>query len=231
MNGIPIALENLHSRSLSSSFASDAITVAIAQICLTTGCDGARTSVLRALADIAGRYIQTLARSAAEAANARGRTNSNLLDITRAIEDLCSNSGFRFASNPTRPLLKSAVLKEIAAFVRSADEVPFAKPMRRKEAEKVRVSMSFAQAGTEPPLRQVPRWLPCFPELLEKGKRKDDEGKRKTLADSGLEGFGSDPVQNPDPKRRLVVVNRELPVVRARVKFRVGLGKDTRKSK
>lgn len=224
MNGIPIALENLHSRSLSSSFASNAITVAVAQICLKAGCNGARTSVLHALADIAGRYIQALARSAAEAANARGRTNSNLLDITRAIEDLCSNSGFRFASEPMRPLLKSAVLKEIAAFVRSADEIPFARPMRRKEAEKVRVLMSFAQVGKEPPLRQVPRWLPCFPELWEKGKR-------KALVDSGLEGFGSDPVQNPDPKRRLVVVNRELPVVRARVKFRIGLGKDTRKSK
>ncbi|KAJ0989890.1 hypothetical protein J5N97_008246 [Dioscorea zingiberensis] len=229
MNGIPIALEELHSP---SSFASRAITVAVAQICLSVGCDGARASALRAFADITGRYIQALARSAAGAANSRGRTDSNLLDITHAIEDLSFNRGFRGASDPKRPLLKSTVLKEIAAFVRSVDEVPFARPMRRNEGERVRVSKSFSQAGKEPPSPHVPRWLPCFPDSWGEETRNKDEGKSGALADSGWNDLGSDPVQHLDPVRRLTTgeeVDRESPVKRARVKFRIGLGKDRRK--
>ncbi|XP_010933365.1 transcription initiation factor TFIID subunit 8 [Elaeis guineensis] len=155
--------------------------IAVAQICLTVGYAAAEPAALRSLSDVAGRYIQILARSAASIAAVHGRTDVNLLDLVRAMEELSLPRGFAGASDPTRSLLRSSVLRELMAFVRSVHEIPFPRPIRR-ESVRARASPSFAQLGREPPLRHVPRWLPCFPESWERSRREEEgcgEGRER----------------------------------------------------
>uniref|UniRef100_A0A0E0K402 Protein kinase domain-containing protein n=1 Tax=Oryza punctata TaxID=4537 RepID=A0A0E0K402_ORYPU len=134
--------------------------VSIAQILRSSGYTAAEPAALRALSDIAGRYVASLGR----AAEARGRTEPNLVDLTHALEDHALG-GFPGASDPARPVLRSGALSVLAGFVRAVREVPFPKPVpRRGGAPRGKAWESFAAAGKEPPLKHVPRWLPCFPE-------------------------------------------------------------------
>lgn len=137
--------------------------VSTAQILRASGYSAAEPTALRALSDIAGRYIASLGRAAAALAEAHGRTEPNIVDIVLALEDhtLC---GFPGASDPARPVLCSGALAELAGFVAAVREVPFAKPLPRPDPESAKRWESFAAAGREPPLRHVPQWLPTFPE-------------------------------------------------------------------
>ncbi|XP_010920080.1 transcription initiation factor TFIID subunit 8 [Elaeis guineensis] len=178
-------------------FAATVSRVAVAQICLTVGYAAAEPAALCSLADVAARFVQTLARSGASIAAAHGRTDANLLDLVRAMEDLSLPRGFAGAFNPTTPLLRSSILRELMAFVRSVEEIPFPRPIRR-ESVRARVSPSFGQMGREPPFGHVPRWLPCFPEAWERsrregeggGDRREGEGKREMAKGVRLLGEG-----------------------------------------
>ncbi|URD97554.1 BTP [Musa troglodytarum] len=203
-----------HPPSPPSAFAAALSNVAVAQICLSTGYTAAEPSALGALSDVAGRYILALGRSAAHIAAANGRTDANILDLVRAIEDLSAAHGFAGAADPTGPLLRSGALRGLMAFVQSVDEVPFPRPIRRDENQETPGNQwtSFAAAGREPPFRHVPRWLPCFPEgqLGEEGKgigtREEVEKERTAMAVTDGEG------------KKIV----ELPAERGRVRFRMG---------
>ncbi|KAG1361974.1 transcription initiation factor TFIID subunit 8, partial [Cocos nucifera] len=179
--------------------------IAVAQICLTVG----YAAALRSLSDVAGRYIEILARSAASVAAVHGRNEANLLDLVRAMEELSLPRGFAGASDPTRPPLRSSVLRELRAFVRSVDEIPFPRSIRR-ESVRASVSPSFAQLGREPHFQHVPRWLPCFPESWERSRR---EG----------EGCGGGREREGEKVLAAVRFSEEgfLPAERERVRFRL----------
>ncbi|OAY72095.1 Transcription initiation factor TFIID subunit 8 [Ananas comosus] len=191
-----------------------------------------RSPAPSALSDVAALYIEALARSAAGHANDRGRTDSNLLDLVRALEELeaAACGGFLGGSDPPRLLLRSSKLTELMAFVRDADEVPFAKPIRRragKGGERRRAPPSFVEAGKEPPMPHVPRWLPCFPESWEGwGRRGEKEMAAKEEKEEEMAvGMGMDGVV----KREESGVAGVLPEERARVRFRIGAGSDRRR--
>ncbi|AQK53163.1 Bromodomain transcription factor [Zea mays] len=131
-----------------------------------------RPAALRALSDIAGRYIASLGHTAAAFAEARGRTEPNVTDAVLALEDHALG-GFPGAADPTRPLLCSGALAELAQFVAAVREVPFPKPLPRRDPGCGSVDgwESFAAAGRQPPLNHVPHWLPCFPEGWEERLR------------------------------------------------------------
>ncbi|KAK3140218.1 hypothetical protein QOZ80_5AG0397750 [Eleusine coracana subsp. coracana] len=143
-------------------------TVATVQILRASGYSAAEPAALRALSDITGRYIASLGRVAAALAEARGRTEPNAIDVVLALEDHVQG-GFPGASDPVRPVLRSGALAELAGFVAAVREVPFVKPLPRREASGRKRWESFAAAGEEPPLRHVPLWLPRFPTGWEKG--------------------------------------------------------------
>uniref|UniRef100_J3LG55 Uncharacterized protein n=1 Tax=Oryza brachyantha TaxID=4533 RepID=J3LG55_ORYBR len=107
---------------------------------------------------------------------AHGRTEPNLVDLTLALEGHAA-AGFPGASDPARPVLRSGVLLELAGFVRAVREVPFPKPVPRRAGNpSCKAWESFAAAGKEPPLKHVPRWLPCFPEKREPEPKATNEG-------------------------------------------------------
>lgn len=168
---------------VSSSFIPAISTVAVAQICRSAGYNAAEQAALRSLTAVAVLYLQTLAKSAASIANSKGRTQSNLLDLIRAIEDIAVPLGFAGAPDPTRPLLRSAVLKDLRSFVRRAKEVPFPKPIARRERARepeVSSAASFAELGREPPGGHVPRWLPCFPANWERREERRARGEGRS---------------------------------------------------
>ncbi|WVZ66325.1 hypothetical protein U9M48_015565 [Paspalum notatum var. saurae] len=147
-------------------------TVSTAQILRASGYSAAEPAALRALSDIAGRYIASLGAAAAAFAEARGRTEPNIADVVLALEDHALG-GFPGASDPARPVLCSGALADLAGFVASVREVPFAKPLPRRDpgSGSSKCWESFAAAGREPPLRHVPQWLPRFPEECEERLR------------------------------------------------------------
>ncbi|CAN6233830.1 unnamed protein product [Urochloa humidicola] len=140
-------------------------TVSTAQILRASGYSAAEAAALRALSDIAGRYIESLGRAAAALAEAHGRTEPNVADVVLALEEHALG-GFPGASDPLRPVLCSGALAELADFVAAVTEVPFAKPLPRRDpgSGAGKGWESFAAVEREPPLRHVPHWLPRFPE-------------------------------------------------------------------
>ncbi|KAL0913749.1 hypothetical protein M5K25_017232 [Dendrobium thyrsiflorum] len=191
--------------------------VAMAQICLNAGYRRAEAPALRALTDIAIRYIRLLAGDAACAANSRGRTQSNIFDLAIVLEGAATGRGYAGAADLTRPLLgSSSVLHELRAFVAAVDEIPFPRPIRRQMGtDKARKpSPSFAQVGKEPPLPHVPSWLPCFPE----------ERERETDSPEVFEKI----VQMPAMEK---VEGRDMMIERERVRFRLGFGGEKRNGK
>ncbi|PKA58872.1 hypothetical protein AXF42_Ash000965 [Apostasia shenzhenica] len=166
--------------------------VAVAQICLTNGYQGAECAALRALTDVAACYMRCLGASASSTAHSRGRTQSNLFDLVAALEHLAAGRGFPDASDIRRPLLRSSVLLELRAFVAAIDEIPFPCSLRRRTENRpvVARSLSFAQAARDPPLPHVPPWLPRFPDGWESGAGRSDvlvSGIASSLMERSLE--------------------------------------------
>lgn len=177
--------------------------VALAQICKSVGFKAAQSSALEALTDIATRYLKVIAKLAADSANSCRRTESNLLDVIVALEDLGSVRGFRGGSDTkVRTLYKSQVVKDLMEFVKYTDEIPFARPLDGKffcGGGKVNF---LKHRGVEDDnnnnwycngagLMHVPRWLPIMPEMggEEKGEGRKRGGKWGCL-DGGIEGDG-----------------------------------------
>ncbi|TKW41077.1 hypothetical protein SEVIR_1G290450v4 [Setaria viridis] len=210
-----------------------AATVSTAQILRASGYCAAEAAALRALSDIAGRYIESLGRAAAALAEAHGRTEPNVADVVLALEEHALG-GFPGASNPARPVLCSGALAELAGFVAAVTEVPFAKPLPRRDPGSGcgKGWESFAAAEREPPLRHVPHWLPRFPEGWEERLRgsveaaaaKDDEdtGGVITVMPNGIV------VENG--RRAAVPENREKVSFRLREKRRRRLAVPPEKS-
>lgn len=170
-------------------------TVSAAQILRASGYSAAEAAALRALSDVAGRYIESLGRAAAAFAEAHGRTEPNVADVVLALEEHALD-GFPGASDPARPVLCSGALAELARFVAAVTEVPFAKPLPRRTpgSGAGKGWESFAAAEREPPLRHVPHWLPRFPDGWEErlhgrgeaaAMEEEDTGKVVTVMANG----------------------------------------------
>ncbi|KAJ3696737.1 hypothetical protein LUZ61_000442 [Rhynchospora tenuis] len=204
-------------------------TVSVAQICRSVGYTSVHTSTLRAFSDIAINYLLSIGRLCAASAASHNRTDCNLFDLVLSLETLYSTRGFSGGSDPTRPLLESVVLKELMAYVRIVDEIPFAKLILKEKGRSCSFSssMSFAQMGMEVPMAHVPRWLPCFPDSWEAENEKEKGEENSTVAKEvvydSLErenklGFNFDPGLNLVEKRE-------------RVEFRIRLDSNTARGK
>ncbi|KAF7149302.1 hypothetical protein RHSIM_Rhsim03G0155300 [Rhododendron simsii] len=163
MKSQPSTTEQEPSETDTSTFAFAVTRIASAQICQSVGFTSARRSALDTLTNVAARYLRALARSAAAASSSSGRTQSNLLDVVRALEDLASVHGFSGAWDPSRRPLASATLADLSSFVERTDEIPFAKPLPRPPSPERAV---FTAKWTG--VLHVPRWLPAFPEMGER---------------------------------------------------------------
>ncbi|GJV50524.1 transcription initiation factor TFIID subunit 8-like protein [Tanacetum coccineum] len=116
----------------SSTFHVSIATTAVAQICHSIGFKSTQTTALQTLTNITVRYLTSLATSAATSAASSGRTECNLYDVIRGMEDVHADVGFTGNSAVTRllsSLSDSEMLKDMMRFVHWSPEIPFAKPL------------------------------------------------------------------------------------------------------
>lgn len=140
--------------------------IAVAQICESEGFQGFQQSALETLSDVAVRYIRDLGKTAHFHANLAGRTECNVFDIVRGLEDLASPQGFLGASDINHCLASSGTIREITHYIGVAEEVPFVYDVPQFPVVKDRKpALSFLQIGEEPPGEHIPAWLPAFPDL------------------------------------------------------------------
>lgn len=85
--------------------------VSVAQICKETKWQGIRKSALECFADVARKYIEEVAFTAATYASVAGRTEANFYDFQEALADL------------------NVSIEDIAKFHEKSDDVPFAKAL------------------------------------------------------------------------------------------------------
>ncbi|KAL6533871.1 hypothetical protein OROHE_013704 [Orobanche hederae] len=172
-----------------SQFSLAIVRVAVAQICQSTGFKGAQNSALEALAEVAARYLQEIAKLAAASANSDGRTESNLPDIIVALEDLSSIQGYLGLSNVRSPsLYTSSVVRDLMNFVKYTYEIPFARPLPPRKVYYSNGKKFLKRGNSSSGSRgycdggrwgHVPRWLPAVP--VEKGKEKVVETEKEVI--------------------------------------------------
>ncbi|PWA69503.1 bromodomain associated domain, Histone-fold protein [Artemisia annua] len=118
----------------SSTFHVSIATTAVAQICHSVGYKATQTTALQTLTNITVRYLTSLATSAANSAVSTGRTECNLYDVIRALDDVHADVGFEGNSAVRKRLSSlrdSEMLKDVMRFVHWSREMPFAKPLPR----------------------------------------------------------------------------------------------------
>lgn len=139
--------------------------MAVAQICESVGFEGFKDSALDTLADISIRYLRDLGKRSSFYANLSGRTQCNLFDIIKSLEDLGALSGFSGASETGKCLMSSGAVEGIIDFVGSNEEIPFARPIPRFPVLRSRKLIpSFVEMKETPPGNHIPPWLPAFPD-------------------------------------------------------------------
>ncbi|WOH06098.1 hypothetical protein DCAR_0625521 [Daucus carota subsp. sativus] len=156
---------NLSRRAGGDEFGRAVSRIAVAQICESVGFESFNESALDALADIAVRYLRDLGRSASFNTNLAGRTETNVFDIIRGLEDLSASTGFLGASGDSVCLAESGTVRGIIEYVETAEEVPFVQPVPNFPIVKKPSRIpSFVQMGETPAFKHVPAWLPAFPD-------------------------------------------------------------------
>ncbi|XP_059437580.1 transcription initiation factor TFIID subunit 8 [Corylus avellana] len=203
---------------------------AVSQICQSVGFKATQLSALETLTLVATKYLQAIAHSAAAFTNHSSRIQSNLLDLTHALHGVVSlhSGGFSGGSilhkDSSTLLLASGVLKDLSRFVEFHDEIPFAKPVpRRNNCSSPENSIPASRKPDHH--SHVPKWLPEFPE----GKERRAREERLWEEDSVIAGDCNDEKKDNNKGKRVVVVKErkqaELGVVgRGRVRFRIGRG-------
>ncbi|KAL5987875.1 hypothetical protein ACLOJK_035631 [Asimina triloba] len=138
--------------------------IAVAQICESVGFQRFQKSALEAFSDIGIRYLREIGKVARSHANHTGRTTCNVFDVVQGLEDLSLSLGFSGASDPSRCLACSGVVRDVELFVRFSEEIPFVRPLPKFPVIRNRKrTLSFAQIGEAPGGRHIPSWLPAFP--------------------------------------------------------------------
>ncbi|XP_022745881.1 transcription initiation factor TFIID subunit 8-like [Durio zibethinus] len=139
--------------------------IAVLQICESVGYERFKESALEALTDISIGYLCDLGKNASFHANLAGRTECNLFDVTRALEDLGASHGFSGASEIGNCLVGSGTVREMVQFVDSKEEIPFAQPVPKFPVVRHRKLIpSFEHMNETPPGKHIPSWLPAFPD-------------------------------------------------------------------
>ncbi|KAK8575002.1 hypothetical protein V6N13_033783 [Hibiscus sabdariffa] len=140
--------------------------VAVAQICRSVGFGRSQVTALNTLTLVATKYLETLGRSATSFSGAANRAQPNLLDLTNALHDISLHVGFKGVGTLYGDdcFLKSAVLEDLSGFVRSTDEIPFAKPIGRPKERETEDSKP-SQGGNLQRGGHIPEWLPVFPDV------------------------------------------------------------------
>ncbi|KAK1409049.1 hypothetical protein QVD17_41323 [Tagetes erecta] len=154
----------------SSDLHFNVVKIAVAQICNSIGYKRTQTSALETLTSVTIRYLQSLATSAVTSANSTGRTECNLFDIIRGLEDLHSGVGFHGNSNLNRRLYKlseSSIVRDTMEFVHLSREIPFAKPLPRYIVT-ANPPWLVNESGK---LNHIPIWLPDFPKIVNGGEK------------------------------------------------------------
>ncbi|KAM7264320.1 hypothetical protein ACFE04_002003 [Oxalis oulophora] len=152
-------------RAKADNFGRSVARVAVAQICESSGFDGFKGAALEALVDVAIRYLCDLGKAGSFNANLAGRTQCNLFDIVRGLEDLGALQGFVGAFDVGKCLVGSATLTEIKQFVDSSEDIPFAQPVPSFPIVRDRKRIpSFLHMEETPPGKHIPAWLPALPD-------------------------------------------------------------------
>lgn len=217
-----------------TEFASSITKVAVSQICKSVGFKAAQLYALDILTDVAIRYLQSIAKSAAAYANASSRTQSNMFDLISALNDINFVSGFQGAASLHRNsacVLASGVLCDLNNFVKNSRENPFAKPISKGGAVDLPLPMMHSSGSTNFSSisrgLHIPRWLPPFPdmatfvenhEILVSQRNRGEQLWESTLSLEKHESNESMLVNKTSSLRGL-----EEP--RGKVKFTVGMGR------
>ncbi|XP_043722297.1 transcription initiation factor TFIID subunit 8-like [Telopea speciosissima] len=139
--------------------------IAVAQICESAGFQGFQQSAVEVLSEIAIRYLRDLGKTAKFYANLAGRTQCNVFDIVQGLEDLGTSQGFSGASNVHRCTAGSGVVQVITQYLSLEEELPFSRPVPYFPVIRDRkLTPSFLQIGEMPPGKNIPPWLPAFPD-------------------------------------------------------------------
>ncbi|KNA19455.1 hypothetical protein SOVF_061460 [Spinacia oleracea] len=148
--------------------------IAVAQLCENEGFQSFQHSALEAFADVAVRYMKELGKTSNLYANQAGRSECNVFDVIRGLEDMGSIQGFPCASDIHRSLAKSGTVREISQYVGLVEGIPFVFSLPRFPVSRERnLSSSFLQTGKDPP-EHIPSWLPAFPVLEPPEERETD---------------------------------------------------------
>lgn len=140
-------------------------TIAIAQILESTGFHSSHRSSTDALVEVLIRYIADLGRAAAFHANVSGRTSCNVFDVLQGLEEFGLSQGSSGASDYHCCAVSSGVVREIATFVKTEEERPFAASLPRFPIAPIpKLMPSFAEAGRAAGGKHIPEWLPSFPD-------------------------------------------------------------------
>ncbi|KAF5800742.1 putative transcription factor Hap3/NF-YB family [Helianthus annuus] len=192
-----------------------AVKIAVAQICKSVGYKAAQTSALETLTAVTVNYLMSLAKSAATFASSTGRTECNLYDVIRALEDLHADIGFTGNSDLKKRLCllsDSSILRDMMKFVYLSREIPFAKPLPRRRYTVPANSPYFGAESVK--WKHIPRWLPEFPKVVDGG------GTTVAPAASGDETGCEKKFVTKEFDRKV----DKLPEKRKKVSFRIGCG-------
>ncbi|KAL2897440.1 Transcription initiation factor TFIID subunit 8 [Bienertia sinuspersici] len=99
--------------------------IAVAQICENEGFQSFQHSALEALADVGVRYMKELGKTSNLYANQDGRSECNVFDVIKGLEDLGSVQGFPGASDVRHLISDSGTIREISQYVSLVEGVPF----------------------------------------------------------------------------------------------------------
>ncbi|XP_074264097.1 transcription initiation factor TFIID subunit 8-like [Silene latifolia] len=152
-------------RALPDDFGRTVSKIAVAQVLEGVGFDFVKQSALDALTCVAVRYISDLGKSANSYASLAGRTECNAVDVIKGLEDLGSSCGFSGGSEVNQCVARSGVIKEMSQFVGAVEDIPFSQPIPRFPVIKTaRQIPSFSEMGESPDSKNLPEWLPAFPD-------------------------------------------------------------------
>nr|XP_023897432.1 uncharacterized protein LOC112009333 [Quercus suber] len=191
--------------------------IAVSQICQSVGYKATQLSALNALTVVATKYLQAIAKSASSLANTSNRTQSNLLDLTLALHNLVTlHTSTLFSISSSR-----GIIRDLADFVSSHDEIPFAKPIPRPQITSIPSWASFSSFS------HVPKWLPKFPDSViscSVNERKCGERlwEDLVLGGGGIETECSTSTSNVIEQEKLKEGKLELDLERTgKVRFRI----------
>lgn len=205
-----------------SSFAWSLTRTAVSQTCESVGYKRAQTSALQVLTDVATLYLKSVAKTAAASANRHGRTESNLIDIVFALEELAAVQGFSGASS-VLGARGSGVVRDLMKFVKYSDEIPFAQALPLGGMF-CKGAVRFSKCGERREdcvvkysdrLSYVPNWLPVLPVVENVVEERKREVKWECLGEKGVENVSEE-------TRKGGEIGSVLPEKRERVRFRIG---------